>query len=177
MSRSFSEFIIILLRTLQNETSRIAFKQKFNAHAFQIFWEEELFGNTYDDYKLVFSVLCPDHIVDKAIAMSYRGPSTNTNATADYYSNNMKFIVFVKTLTGKKFPLECSPLDTVYRIKERINQTEGIPEDQQRLIYAGMPIWIAIIIPRQRQGYPPPPPFVRQWANEQKICNQKTFLL
>ncbi len=45
--------------------------------------------------------------------------------------------VFVCTLTGKKLTVRVSMGDTVERAKEKIEDLEGIPPDQQRLIYNG----------------------------------------
>ncbi|KAI3473022.1 hypothetical protein Pfo_030105 [Paulownia fortunei] len=43
----------------------------------------------------------------------------------------------VKTLSGKEIEIDIEPADTIDRIKERVEEKEGIPPVQQRLIYAG----------------------------------------
>ena len=46
-------------------------------------------------------------------------------------------LIKVKTLTGKEIEIDIEPTDRVERIKERVEEKEGIPPPQQRLIFSG----------------------------------------
>ncbi|CAI2374388.1 unnamed protein product [Moneuplotes crassus] len=88
-----------------------------------------------------------------ALAIEYQIPSNHTALIAmkklavepdTEYAKIEKEIkggninIKVKTLTGKNLSIDINTADTISVLKDSIQDVEGIPPDQQRLIYAGM---------------------------------------
>ena len=127
------DFALIEVADCRNKSKIIKFELKVDLYGDileQICnFKNILYLNLYFVYK---------NKIENAIYQIYRDYFSGEKIKLELYGGNPVMKIFVKTLTGKTITLYVDPKEHIEITKIRIRKKEGIPVDQQRLVYAGM---------------------------------------
>ena len=119
--------------TIDQVKEMIAEKQNIPANTQRLMYQ----GQFLDDNETLMQCNLIDksiiHLIQTIRNFSYAAPVSSYRIVNPGYGRHF----YVKTLTGKTIDINCSPSLTIEDLKCVITDKEGIPPDQQRLIFAG----------------------------------------
>ena len=105
------------------------------------------FENTLTRYEHLFNEAAPsaywdDEHADETSSTPSSPPESPENKRArldeSYSSEENSMTIYIKSLTGKTTALEVDPSHTIAELKQVYFECEGVPPDQQRIIFNGI---------------------------------------
>jgi ubiquitin len=88
------------------------------------------------DYKILKNIeLRYNNLLIDNYFLTFKECKIVDNSTIDFINYEIGGKYFIKTLTGKTITLELEETDTIYNVKQKIYDKEGIQPGDQRLVY------------------------------------------
>jgi len=90
--------------------------------------------NSISGFKVKYNIFLKTLKISFDNLLIYSGIQNDDLIKLEYRNN---FPIFLKTLTGKTLTINVEAIDTIEQFKSLVRLMEGLPPDQQRLVFAG----------------------------------------